>query len=161
MVSEIMTEYHLAQLNIARARAPLDDPLLADFMAALDRINGLAEASPGFVWRLQSDGGNATDIRAYDDPHMLINLSLWESPEALFDFVYKTGHAKIMTRRGEWFERMSTPSTVLWWVPAGHRPSLAEATERLEHLTKDGATPWAFTFKQRFPAPDAVQAEAG
>lgn len=154
-----MTEFHLAQFNIARAKAPLDDPLLADFMARLDEINALAEDSPGFVWRLQSDSGNATDIQAYDDPRMLINMSLWESAEVLFDYVYRSGHSKVMARRKEWFDRFDGPYVVLWWVAAGHRPDLQEAQERLEHLQSHGPTSQAFTFKQRFPPPSGEAGE--
>ena len=145
--------YHVAQLNIARAVAPMDDPRLAEFVARLDEINALADESPGFVWRLQSDSGNATDIQAYDDPNMLVNLSVWDSLESLFGYVYRSGHAKVMARRKEWFERMEGPYVVLWWVPAGHRPSVAEAKARLDHLAQHGPSPWAFTFKQSFPAP--------
>ena len=102
--------HHIAQLNIARAKAPLDMPLLADFVAQLDAVNALAEASPGFVWRLKSDSGNATDIRAYDDPLMIVNMSVWESVESLFDFAYRTSHTKVMNRRkvvpGRWRVRI-------------------------------------------------------
>jgi len=149
-----MTGYHLAQFNLARAIAPLDDPLLADFMDRLDEVNALAEASPGFVWRLKSDSGNATDIRAYDDPRMLVNMSVWTSVEALFDYVYRNRHSKMMARRREWFEPMTTPYAVLWWVPAGHRPTVEEAAERLAHLKRHGPTEHAFTFKQRFSVPE-------
>lgn len=153
-------DWHLAQLNVARALAPLEDPLLADFMAALDRVNALAEASPGFVWRLQAEDGNATSIRAYDDPRMIVNMSVWESIEALFDFTYCSGHAKIMGRRRKWFEKLEAPHLVLWWVPAGHRPGLDEAMARLEQLEREGPTLAAFTFKTRFPSPDAVPVAA-
>ena len=155
-----MSDYHLAQFNTARAVAPLDDPKLADFMARLDEINALAEASPGFVWRLQSGSGNATDIRAYDDPRMLVNLSVWSSADALFDYVYRGGHTKVMARRAEWFERVPGPYMVLWWVPAGHHPTVEEANERLEHLKQHGPTAHAFTFKQRFPVPEELPATA-
>lgn len=153
--------YHLAQLNIARAVAPMDDPRLAEFVARLDEINALADSSPGFVWRLQSDSGNATDIQAYDDPKMLVNLSVWESLESLFGYVYRSGHAKVMTRRKEWFDRMEGPYVVLWWVPAGHRPSVEEAKARLDHLSLHGPTPWAFSFKRSFPAPDGTKPALG
>lgn len=146
-----MTTAHLAQLNVARLMAPLNDPSIADFVGALDRINALAEASPGFVWRLQSDSGNATDIRVEQDPLLIVNLTVWESVEALFDFTYRTGHNRIMARRRDWFECMEAAHLVLWWVSAGHRPSLGEAMARLERLRRDGPTPVAFTFKQRFP----------
>ena len=148
-----MTEYQLAQINVARAVAPLDDPRLADFVAGLDEINALADESPGFVWRLQSESGNATDIPVSDDPRLIINLSVWDSVESLFDFVYRSGHIAVMARRREWFERPSRPHVALWWVPAGHRPSVEEAVARLDHLECHGPTPQAFTFKRRFPAP--------
>ncbi len=148
-----MNGYHLAQLNIARARAPMDDPAMADFVAQLDAINALADAAPGFVWRLQDDSGNATAIQAFTDPHLLINMSVWDSAEALFAYVYKTGHAKVLARRGDWFERGEAAGMVLWWVPVGHRPSLDEAKARLEALRRDGPSSAAFTFKDRFPAP--------
>ncbi len=148
-----MTEYHVAQINIGRALAPPDDPLLAGFMSRLDEINALADASPGFVWRLQSDSGNATDIQAFADPRMLINLSVWDSLESLFDFVYRSGHAAVLARRREWFEQPTRPHLALWWVPAGHLPSVEEAVARLDHLERRGPTPEAFTFKKRFAAP--------
>ena len=148
--------FHLAQLNIARALAPMDDPLLRDFVAALDDVNALAERSPGFVWRLKSDSGNATDIRAYDDPLMIVNLTVWEGIEALFDFTYRSGHAKIMARRRDWFEKMSQPHMALWWIPAGHLPDMAEAKERLDLLQQRGPSAEAFTFKARFAAPPAA-----
>ena len=149
-----MTGYHLAQLNVARALAPLDDPLLAGFMARLDDINALADRSPGFVWRLQSETGNATDIQATKDPCLLVNLSLWESLESLFDYVYRSGHAEVMRRRKEWFEPRRGPHLVLWWVPAGRLPTVEEALERLDRLRREGPTAEAFTFKERFPAAD-------
>src|SRR4051812_7266948 len=125
--------WHLAQLNIGRAVAPIDSPQLADFVAQLDEINALAETSPGFVWRMTGEGNNATDIQYDPDPLMLANMSVWTSAEALFDYVYKTAHTKVMARRREWFERMEV-FQVLWWVPAGHQPTLAEALARLEIL---------------------------
>jgi hypothetical protein len=146
-----MPAFHLAELNIARLLAPLDSPQLADFVAQLDAINALADASPGFVWRLVGDGGDATNVRVAD-PAILVNLSVWESPEQLFEFVYKTVHASVMARRREWFERMQT-FQVLFWVPAGHRPTVDEAFARLALLEACGPSPEAFTFKQRYPAP--------
>src|SRR5882724_4186379 len=148
----MVSTHHIAQLIIARAKAPLDQPLLADFVAQLDAVNALAEARPGFVWRLKSDSGNATDIRAYDDPLMIVNMSVWESIEALFDFAYKTSHTKVMNRRKEWFESLPGPHMVLWWLPAGKFPTVEEAKRRLDHLTAHGPTASAFTFKVRFPA---------
>jgi hypothetical protein len=151
-----MTDWHIAQLNVARAVAPLDSPALADFMAALDDVNALAEAAPGFVWRLKSDSGNATDIRAGNDPQFIVNMSVWQSVEALFAFVYRSAHNKVMVRRREWFEKPTEAYQVLWWVPAEHAPTLAEALERLAHLRAHGPSTHAFTFKQRYPMPGAA-----
>lgn len=144
--------YHLAQVNVARMLEPLDSPRLADFVAALDPINAVADDAPGFVWRLQSEDGDATSIRAFDDDLMLVNMSVWASLEALGDFVYRSAHAGVMRRRREWFEPMQT-YVALWWIEAGHIPTVAEAKERLEHLDANGATPHAFTFKTPFPTP--------
>ena len=153
-----MQDWHLAQANIGRAVAPMDDPAMADFMAQLDTINALADRSPGFVWRLQSGSGNATDIAVTEDPLVILNMSVWQSADALFDYVYRTAHTPVMARRRQWFEKPTKPHLVLWWVQAGHRPSVAEALERLEMLAECGPTPDAFTFKQRFPAPEPVSA---
>jgi hypothetical protein len=144
--------FHIAEINVARALAPLDKPLMADFVAGLDPINALADGSPGFVWRLATADGDATSIRAYDDDLMIINMSVWESIEALAEFVYRSGHVAVMRRRREWFERMRV-YLALWWVPEGHTPTVAEAQERLEHIEAHGPSPHAFTFKHRF-APD-------
>jgi heme-degrading monooxygenase HmoA len=149
-----MAAYHLAQLNIGRARGATDSATMADFMAALAPINQLAEQAPGFVWRFQTDEGNATALRPFDDDErMMVNFSVWESPDALRDFVYRTAHATVMARRREWFEKMSDAFQVLWWVPVGHRPTIAEAIERLQKLRTLGETAEAFTFKRIFPAP--------
>ncbi len=145
------TTWHIAQLNVATAVAPLDSPELADFVAALDGVNALAEASPGFVWRLKSDGGNATNIRASDDPNFLVNMSVWESLEALSAFVYRSVHAEVMGRRRDWFHKPGQAYQVLWWVPAGQPPALEEALNRLDHLRRHGSTAHAFTFKDRYP----------
>jgi hypothetical protein len=145
-----MTAYHLAQLNVARAVAPLDDEQMADFMNSLDEINNLGEASPGFVWRLKSESGNATDIKLSENPLFIINLTVWESVDALFEFVYRSHHKDYFARRFDWFERYGAPSTVLWWVRAGTLPTAEEALARLSLLTENGPTAEAFTFKQRF-----------
>ncbi|MDR3417309.1 MAG: DUF3291 domain-containing protein [Nevskia sp.] len=149
-----MAQWHIAQLNVGRTVALPGESALAGFMARLDEINALAEASPGFVWRLQNDSGNATDIRVSDDPYFLVNLSVWASVEALFEFVYRTVHTQVMARRREWFEQPAEAYQVLWWVPAGHVPTVQEALERLAHLRLHGPTPKAFTFKSRYPQPD-------
>lgn len=148
-----MNAWHIAQLNVGRAVAPPGSPELAGFMAALDRINALAESSPGFVWRLQSSSGNATDILVSDDPRFLINMSVWSSVEALFGFVYRSGHTDVMKRRREWFEKPAEAYQVLWWIPAGHIPTVQEALERLAQLRREGPTERAFTFSRRYPPP--------
>jgi hypothetical protein len=145
--------FHLAQVNVARARFSIDDPGMVDFMNQLDEINALAEKSPGFVWRLQDDSGNATSVQPYDDPRILINLSVWKSVDALFDFVYKTAHTEVMRRRYDWFEKPNTDHMALWWTPADEHPTTLDATVRLLHLSQYGPTASAFTFKQRFPPP--------
>jgi Domain of unknown function (DUF3291) len=145
-----MPPFELAQLNIAAMKDPLESPGMADFVSSLARINALAESSPGFVWRLQTGEGNATKLRPLGDM-TLVNLSVWRDVESLQSFVYKSAHAKFMTRRKEWFERMANAYFVLWWVPYGQRPSFTEAAERLAVLKKKGPTPAAFTFRQPFP----------
>ena len=152
-----MSQYLLAQLNIAKPREPLESPTMADFVANLDRINALAEASPGFVWRLQDESGSAVALRPFGE-ELIVNMSVWKDVESLSAYAFKSAHVEIMRRRREWFERMSEAYAVLWWVPKGHRPSTVEAKERLEHLQKFGPTPHAFTFKNAFPAPDALDA---
>jgi len=137
----------LAQCNIARLQAPIDAPETADFVAALDSINALAEASPGFVWRLQDDSGNATSIQAFDDEMLIVNMSVWESVEALSAFTYRSAHKDVLRRRREWFEPMADASVVLWWVPADTLPTVEEAQTRLESLRRDGPTAEAFTFR--------------
>lgn len=145
-----MRFHHLAQMNVARALDSPESPLLADFMAAIDDINRLAEAAPGFVWRLKDEAsGNATSIQAFEgDPFMLTNMSVWESPEALRDFVYRSAHAEIYRNRTKWFERPAPgiPHQVLWWIPAGHVPSPEEGQARLDWLREKGPSPAAFTF---------------
>ena len=150
-----MSSYELAQLNIGIIKGPMDSPVMAQFAANLERINALADAAPGFVWRLQTEAGDATAIRPFDDENMLVNMSVWRDAEALRQFVYHSEHVGIMRRRREWFERMSDSYLVLWWVPRGHRPDIAEAIGRLEALRRKGPHPEAFGFGQLFPAPDA------
>lgn len=152
-----MADYQLAQLNIGTIKAPLDTPLMADFTNNLDRINALAEASEGFVWRLKDDSGNATDYRPLD-PLTIVNMSVWQDIDSLMQYVYKSEHVAMMRRRKEWFERMETAFMVLWWVPADHEPTVAEALERLEHLRNNGESSYAFSFRKPFAAPDNIQA---
>ena len=152
-----MTRYQLAQLNVASLKAPLDSPELKDFVDNLDRINALAESSPGFVWRLKGEGNDATSLRPLGD-NVIVNMSVWRDVESLKDYVYGTAHVQIMRRRREWFTRPKEAPFVLWWVPAGHEPTLEEAVAKLEHLRRQGPTPEGFTFGEAFGAPDASNA---
>ena len=147
--------WNLAQMNVATARYATDDPRMEAFMSRLDGVNALADSQPGFVWRLKSDSGNATDIDAGGGPMFLVNMSVWETVEALSDFVYKTVHKDVMLRRREWFEKSQGAHQVLWWVEAGHTPSVEEGLERLAYLNENGPTPQAFTFAKSFPSPDS------
>jgi hypothetical protein len=149
-----MSGYHLAQLNIATLRTPLESPEMADFVNNLARINQLAEASAGYVWRLETEEGDATALRPFGEG-ILVNMSVWQDLGALRDFVFGSDHVQIMRRRREWFPRMAQAYVVFWWIPAGHRPSVEEARERLELLRAQGPTARAFTFRHPFPAPDA------
>lgn len=142
--------YHLAQVNIARMLAPLHDPVMAEFVAQLQAVNATADTSPGFIWRLQTEEGDATQIRAYEDELILFNLSVWESLETLRNYVYHTQHGQAMRDRRQWFEPSAQPTMALWWVPAGHLPTVVEARDRLEYLRQQGPTPYAFSFKQSF-----------
>jgi hypothetical protein len=142
---------HLAQVNIARARAPLDGPEMAGFVARIDEINALADGSPGFVWRHPSGTGDATYLRPYDDDRILFNLSVWRSVEDLRAYVYRSVHTEVMRRRQEWFEKFDGAYVALWWIPPGQTPSIDEAKARLAHLDRHGPTTTAFTFKTPFP----------
>jgi len=153
-----MGKYHLAQVNIGRVKAPIEDRLMAGFVARLDEINALAERSPGFVWRLQTPEGNATYLRPYpQDDRILINMSVWETAEALRHYVYKTAHAELLRQREAWFEKFAGVYLALWWVPAGHRPGVDEATKRIAYLEKQGPTQFAFTFKKIFEPDEQFQ----
>ena len=154
----MMAHFHLAQVNIGRVRAPLDDPIMDGFRTQLDPINALADRTPGFVWRLQTEDGNAMAIRPFDDERMAINMSVWESLDALQQFVYQSAHVAPLRDRQQWFEPMDGPILALWWIPAGHIPTVLEAKERLDYLKAHGPTTHAFTFRTPFPAPDG---EAG
>jgi uncharacterized protein DUF3291 len=148
-----MTGWHIAQMNIATALFPLEDQRMAEFMGLLDSINALAEKSPGFVWRLKSDQGNATDLKVTDDPKFIVNMSVWQNVEALFDFAYKSSHRLVMAKRRQWFAQPAGPYQVLWWVRAGDAPTALEGLERLRRLDQHGPTAFAFTFKYKFPPP--------
>ena len=148
-----MTKFQLAQLNIAKMKYPIDSPELADFVDNLDSVNALADDSPGFVWRLQTEDGDATGIDFFGDD-TLVNMSIWEDVESLHSYVYRSAHNKIMSRRKEWFHRVDEAYTVLWWIVAGTIPSMNEAKEKLELLISQGPAVQAFTFKHVFPAPE-------
>ena len=149
--------YSLAQVNIARMIAPLTDPQMAGFVARLDEINALADASPGFIWRFQTSEGNATSVRAYEDELILFNMSVWASLEDLSHYVYasESSHRDVLRQRRQWFRRFEGPYVALWWIPQGHIPTVEEAKERLDHLRTSDATPHAFSFKNPFPPPTA------
>jgi hypothetical protein len=147
-----VTTLQIAQVNIARMKAALEDPVMAGFVARLEEINALADRSPGFVWRLQTDSGNATYLRPYDDDRILFNMSVWESVEALKRYVYYTAHVEVFRQRQAWFEKFAGAYMALWWIPKGHTPGIDEAKQRLAHLEAHGPTAFAFTFKHAFPA---------
>ena len=151
--------HHLAQLNVSLPLEPLTSARLAGFVELLEPVNALADAAPGFVWRLQTEDGDATAVRALDDDQLIINLTVWESVEALATFVYGEFHASVMRRRREWFHRLGEVSTVLWWVPAGVRPTVADAEDRLRTLRVHGPTPSAFTVRHGFPPPGSSDAQ--
>jgi Domain of unknown function (DUF3291) len=154
------SQYELAQLNIGIVKGPMDSPIMAEFADNLDRINAIADGSPGFVWRLQTEEGNATAIRPFENDMLLVNMSIWRDLDSLVRFVYQSDHTRIMRRRREWFERMVEAFLVLWWVPEGHRPSLNEAVAKLTLLREQGPTREAFTIRKAFLAPDAPAASS-
>ena len=145
-----MSGVHLADFNIARLRAPIDDPLIDGFRDNLEAINGLADQSPGFVWRLQDDQGDATHFDPYGDGLTIVNLAVWESLEALHDFTYRSAHKDFLRRRREWFEAPAEAILALWWIPAGTLPTVDDGVERLAHLRAHGPTPHAFDFRTRY-----------
>jgi Domain of unknown function (DUF3291) len=151
---------HLAQLNIGRLKAPIDDPTIHDFRTNLARVNALAEASPGYVWRLQDESGDATSIKPFGDELEIINLTMWDSIEALADFTYRSGHVELLRRRREFFEAPGQPVLCMWWVPKGTVPTVDEAIARLDYLRTHGPSPRAFTFRNRF-GPGSEDAQAG
>jgi len=153
-----MPDHHLAQVNIALPVEPLTSPRLANFVNALEEINALADAAPGFLWRMQTEDGDATAVRAFDDDRLIVNMSLWTSLDALADYVYRSGHVEIMRRRREWFSPMREAYQALWWLPAGELPTVHDAELRVAHLREHGPSEYAFTFRAPFPAPaSAVQ----
>lgn len=161
MVEGITDDWHIAQMNVGRALHDTDDERMAGFMDNLDRINALAEASPGFVWRFMDESGNATNVQLTDDPRFIVNMSVWESIDALYDFAYKSAHTPFIGRRHDWFEKPSEPIQVLWWLRKGDPyPDPAAGLARLKFLRKNGPGPKAFTFKQRFDPPEVKPGDA-
>ena len=147
-------QWNIAQLNVANALYPLDDERMSRFVDQLDTVNSLADSSRGFIWRLQSDKGNATDIKVDDDPMVIVNMSVWQSVDALFNFAYKSAHQKVVADRRQWFKRHDRDYQVLWWVPVTHHPSVEEGMERLRLLREIGPSAEAFTFKAKYQAPN-------
>lgn len=148
--------FHLAQVNLARPLEPLDSELLGEFVESLDPVNAVADSAHGFVWRLQTEDGNATSVRVFDDDSLIVNMSVWESIEALGEFVFRSVHTGVMRRRREWFVPMRESMTALWWIPAGTTPTVADAEQRLRYLRQHGPTPYAFTFRRPFPGLDGA-----
>jgi len=153
-----MARYQIAQVNIARMKGQLDDPVMAGFVARLNKINALADRSPGFVWRLQApEGGDATYLRPYDDDRILVNMSVWETIDALRQFVYKTAHVELIRQRQDWFDKFVGAYVALWWVPVGHIPGVDEAKKRLAYLDNYGPSQFAFGFKTIFQPDEEFQ----
>ncbi len=149
-----MSNYHIAQINVARMLAPIDDPIMEAFVAQLPPINALADASPGFVWRLQTEEGDATSLKVYDDNMIIVNISVWKNVESLREYAYRSKHTGVMRDRTRWFEKFDGPYYALWWVPAGHIPTTEEGKERLDHLREHGDSSYAFSFKNVFLMPE-------
>jgi len=152
-----MTDWHIAQMNVATALYDMHDGRIRQFVDRLDAVNALAEGSPGFVWRLQSDAGSAIDIQTTENPRFIINMSVWSDVESLFDFAYKSSHRLVMAKRREWFQRPEGDYQVLWWVRAGHHPTAEEGLSRLDHLNRNGPSATAFTFKAKYPPPGSIE----
>ncbi|NJN12630.1 MAG: DUF3291 domain-containing protein [Richelia sp. RM1_1_1] len=153
--------HHLCQVNISYMIAQLSNPIMAEFVAQLDSINKLADSTPGFIWRLQTEEGNATSIDAYDDKLILFNLSVWESIDALKKFVYRSQHGQVMRYREKWFHKSERVNTALWWVPRGNIPTIDEAKKRLQHLNDYGDSPYAFSFKNKFLTKEPISIASG
>ncbi|MCA9887783.1 MAG: DUF3291 domain-containing protein [Anaerolineae bacterium] len=145
-----MSAYHVAQINIAQMVDAINSETMSGFVARLDEINALADGAPGFVWRLQTDDGNATSLRVFDDNMLIVNMSVWEDMDSLRNYVYKTAHAELIKMRKQWFEKLGTPHMAIWYVPAGDIPTVEEATSKLDYLEAHGPTPQAFTFARDY-----------
>jgi hypothetical protein len=148
-----ITTFHLAQVNVAQAKAEMESELMQGFVSRLDEINALAESAEGFIWRLKEDSGSATAIRVFDDPLLLINMSVWANLEALKHYVYKSLHVELIKDREVWFNKMGESHQALWWIPAGHIPCTEEARKKLEYIRKNGPSADAFTFAKPYPTP--------
>jgi hypothetical protein len=149
-----MRTYHLAEINIARMKGvDINDPIMKEFVENLDAVNQIAEKSEGFVWRLKDENNNATSLNPYDDEQIIINVSVWKSMETLEEFMYRTFHAEFLKRRKDWFTSFGKAHTAMWWIPAGHLPTLEEAVGKLDLLQKNGASQDSFDFRNKFPAP--------
>ena len=155
-----MAGWHLAQVNVATLAAPVDSSQLAPFVERLEPVNALAERSPGVVWRLQGDRGDATDLQVFDDVRIIVNLTVWESLEALRDYVFAGDHADALRRRREWFEPMTEAHLAMWWIPAGTLPTVEDAKAKLAALDRNDPSAEAFTFREPFPAPVGDDAAA-
>jgi len=142
--------FNLAQANIARGHAALDDPIMSGFVEQLEYINSVAERAPGFVWRFQTEEGDATAVRVFGDPLLIFNMSVWESIESLYAYAFESDHRRPMKDRKSWFEKMDRPHSVMWWIPAGATPTPEEAERRLNQLATEGPSPNAFTFAKPF-----------
>lgn len=150
------TNYQLAQINIGRMKGvDINDPIMKEFVENLDAINATAESSEGFVWRLKEDNNNATSLNPYDDEQVIVNISVWQSIEALEKFMYKSSHVEFLRRRKEWFQKFGKPYTAMWWIKAGQYPTVQDAVAKLDQLQKTGATEEVFDFRNKFPTPDA------
>ncbi|QCW99386.1 DUF3291 domain-containing protein [Aggregatimonas sangjinii] len=148
--------HYLSQVNIARMIAPIDSPMMADFVDNLDRINEIAEKHQGFVWRLKGEQNDATAMRVFEDDFLIINMSVWKSMDALFKFTYSSEHVAILKRKKEWFSAMKDMHMAFWYLPLGHLPTPDEAKARLQYLNQNGETPYAFTFKSKYTSEDAL-----
>ena len=148
---------HLAQLNIGKMKGPIDTKIMKEFNDNLDPINAIAEKAPGYVWRLKDESGNATSITPFDDPLLIVNMSVWENLDALKHFMLKTNHVDFLKNRYQWFEKMQTPNHVMWFIPVDHQPSIEEAKARLDHLTEFNETPYAFSMRRIFTPDDLKQ----
>ena len=150
-----MKNYHLAQVNIAKQLAPMDDPIMQDFVNNLDKINAIADLADGFVWRLQ-DEDKELGAKVFQDDALLINMSVWENLESLFNYTYNSGHIEVFKRKKEWFSKMKMMHMAFWYVPEGYEPTFQDAKDRLDYLNKHGDTPFAFSFRSKFSAEDSI-----